>query len=110
MRPVRWRQTGSQTNLRMAALAGPVLGAANGRQTGNSSEHAAVGRAGRSWRSCITADQLNPNSQADKMVVTDASIKSSEEAVAVKETELKEHSAKMKAMKVRDNKSISCSN
>ena len=44
------------------------------------------------------------------MVVTDASIKSSEEAVAVKETELKEHSAKMKAMKVRDNKSISCSN
>ena len=44
------------------------------------------------------------------MVITDSSIKASEDVMAVKESELKEHSAKMEAMKVRDNKFISCSN
>ena len=90
----------------MAAWAGPVLGAVNGRRTGNSSENAAVVQAERSRRSCITADQSNLISQAENMVITNASIKTSEEAVAVKETELKEYSAKMEAMQVRDNKLI----
>ena len=49
----------------------------------------AVVQAEQSWRSCGTADQSNLNSQADNMVITDSSIKASEDAVAVKESELK---------------------
>ena len=94
----------------MAAWAGPVLRAGNGRQTRNGSENAAAAQAERSPSSCETADQSNLNSQADNMVITDSSIKASEDVVAVKESELKEHSAKMEAMKVRDNKFISCWN
>ena len=88
----RWRQTGSQLELGVAACAGPA--------------RAATALAAHSPISCGTNLQSNLNSQDINMVITDQQIKAAEDDVASEEAELKGLSDKMETMKVRTDRFI----
>ena len=87
-----WRQTGSQSELGVAACDRP--------------SHAATALATHNLISCEPNLQSNLESLEINMGITDQQVRDAEEAVASKEAELKDLSDKMEIMKVRADRFI----
>ena len=87
-----WRQTGSQSELGVAACDRP--------------SHAATALATHNLISCEPNLQSNVESQEIIMGITDQQVRDAEEAMASKEVELKDLSVKMEITKVRADRFI----